>query len=539
MNPFADGNHRDTAARRQSAPVRCLWQLCLCLGVLCGLASAAPQDYFAIEVLDEQTGRGVPMVELETTNHIKLLTDSAGVAAFFEPGLMNQKVFFYVRSHGYEFEKDGFGFAGTALDVVPGGKATLKIKRINIAQRLYRTTGGGIYADSVLLGRTPPIKQPLLNAQVLGLDSVQSAVYRDRIYWFWGDTNRPSYPLGNFHTTGATSLLPGKGGLDPDVGVDLEYFTNADGFVQRMMPMPEGTPGPVWTDAVFTVNDDTGRERLVANFTRVASIAERLERGIMVFDDDNSRFEKVCNIPLEEPLGPQGQAVATKILIDGVNYQYFCHWGPTNIRVRADWKSVIDPAAYEAYTPIAPGGRFAGKDTPLDRDASGKLRWDWKKNTATLSNREQKELIDAGLMKPEESPHYLVNVLDNTPVTLHSATVAFNRFRQRWVLIGLEIDGTSKLGEVWYSEARDPEGPWRFGIKIVTHNRYTFYNPRHHPFLDTAGGRYIHFEGTFANSLAGHEQTTPRYEYNQIMYRLDLADPRLKPVADAVDAPAR
>jgi hypothetical protein len=34
-------------------------------------------------------------------------TDSNGIVAFFEPGLMDQKVFFHVRSHGYEFAKDG------------------------------------------------------------------------------------------------------------------------------------------------------------------------------------------------------------------------------------------------------------------------------------------------------------------------------------------------------------------------------------------------------------------------------------------------
>ena len=43
------------------------------------------------------------------------------------------------------------------------------------------------------------------------------------LYWFWGDTERVSYPLGNFSASGATSELPGRGGLDPNVGVDLTY----------------------------------------------------------------------------------------------------------------------------------------------------------------------------------------------------------------------------------------------------------------------------------------------------------------------------
>ena len=70
-----------------------------------------------------------------------------------------------------------------------GEVATLKIRRVNIAERLYRVTGEGIYLDSVLLGRKPPIEKPLLDAQVVGQDSVQSVVYHGKAHFFWGDTN--------------------------------------------------------------------------------------------------------------------------------------------------------------------------------------------------------------------------------------------------------------------------------------------------------------------------------------------------------------
>src|SRR5262249_51209014 len=152
--------------------------------------------------------------------------------------LMNQTVFVHVRSHGYEFPKDGFGIRGKTIKVVPGGKATLKIKRLNIAERLYRVTGAGVYRDSVLLGAKVPVREAVLNAQVFGSDSVVSALYQGKIYWFWGDTNRPSYPLGNFHVPGATSLLPGNGGLDPEAGVDLSYFLGDDGFARPTAKLP-------------------------------------------------------------------------------------------------------------------------------------------------------------------------------------------------------------------------------------------------------------------------------------------------------------
>ncbi|MCE9529137.1 MAG: hypothetical protein K8R36_24080, partial [Planctomycetales bacterium] len=136
---------------------------------------------FEIQVVDDQSGRGVPLVELTTTAGVTFVTDSAGRIAFDEPGMMNQRVWFAVKSHGYEAPKDGFGIVGTAFDVKPGGKMALKIKRLNIAERLYRITGSGIYRDSVLLGHDAPIKEPLLNAKVTGSDSVMLATYQGKL----------------------------------------------------------------------------------------------------------------------------------------------------------------------------------------------------------------------------------------------------------------------------------------------------------------------------------------------------------------------
>ena len=84
---------------------------CFALASL-GSNLVAKEPYFHIQVVDAETGRGVPLVELETVNNIQLVTDSAGNIAFLEPGLMDREVFFRVHSHGYEYPKDGFGFRG-------------------------------------------------------------------------------------------------------------------------------------------------------------------------------------------------------------------------------------------------------------------------------------------------------------------------------------------------------------------------------------------------------------------------------------------
>ena len=92
-------------------------------GTTAARPAADPGRYFAIEVVDEQTGRGVPMVELQTTSGVRYYTDSAGLVAFDEPGLMGRKVFFGVSAHGYEFATDGFGIRGVVLEPKPGGVA--------------------------------------------------------------------------------------------------------------------------------------------------------------------------------------------------------------------------------------------------------------------------------------------------------------------------------------------------------------------------------------------------------------------------------
>ncbi len=193
---------------------------------------------FRIQVVEAGTGRGVPLVELKTVNQIRYYTDSNGIVAFDEPGLFNQKVYFSIRSHGYEADKDGLGYRGASFMITEGGSAQVVIHRLNIARRLYRVTGEGIYRDSLLTGDKVPIRQPLLNGQVFGQDSVVNAVYQGKIYWFWGDTNRPDYPLGNFHVPGATSELPGRGGLEPEHGVDLTYFVDEHGLARPRRRCP-------------------------------------------------------------------------------------------------------------------------------------------------------------------------------------------------------------------------------------------------------------------------------------------------------------
>lgn len=474
--------------------------------------SAAP---FGVEVVDDQTGRGVPLVELRTVHGERYYTDSAGRAAITSPELVGEKTYFYVASHGYEYPQDGFGFRGAALDVRPGETAVLKIRRVNLAERLYRTTGAGIYADTVTLGRKPPLARPLLNARVFGSDSVVSAVYRGRIHWFWGDTNRPAYPLGNYHVPGATSRLPGDGGLAPDQGIDFEYFTGANGFAAETAHM-EGE-GPTWIGGLTVLREAGGRERLVASYVKVRKQLETYRRGLVEFDDERRAFRHVADLPLDAPLLPDGHPC--EHVEQAERYLYFPRPYPWT-RVAADWDSYRNLDVYEGFTCLKAGDRQG--NGPVERDPQGGVVWGWKRGAAPLDEALQKRLVANGQLKPSEAWLDLRDRDSKQPVVVHGGSIAWNEHRQCWTMVFVQHGGASLLGEVWYSEARRPEGPWRWARKIATHQKYSYYNPKHHPFFDEEGGRRIYFEGTYTNTFSGNPDQTPRYDYNQVMYRLDV-----------------
>jgi hypothetical protein len=477
-------------------------------------------EYFAITVTDEQTGRGVPLVELRTVNDVRHWTDSNGVVAFREPGLMGRDVFFHVAGHGYEFPKDGFGYRGKALHVTAGGRAQLTVQRLNLAERLYRVTGGGIYRDSVLLGLPVPLKEPLLDGLVLGSDSVLNAVYRGKVYWFWGDTNRPDYPLGNFQVSGATSELPSRGGLDPEKGIDLRYFVDRTGFARPLAPLPG--KGPTWLTTLVPLPDGSGRERLYASYVKVEPPLKVYARGLAVWNDDKEEFERMEEVDMQAPAFPEGHAF--RHAEDGVEYVYFAHPFPVT-RVRATGEHFRRVADCENYTCFEDRSR-------LDRDAHGRLRYAWRKDAPALGPAEEARLLAAGKIQPGEAHWQLRDRDTGASVLAHSGSVSWNEYRRRWVLIAVQSGGTSFLGEVWYAEADTPVGPWCYAVKVVTHDRYSFYNPKQHPMFDKDGGRVLFFEGTYSHTFSGNPEPTPRYDYNQVLYKLDLSDLRLAlPVA--------
>jgi hypothetical protein len=223
--------------------------------------------------------------------------------------------------------------------------------------------------------------------------------------------------------------------------------------------------------------------------------------------------------------------------VDGQKYYYFVTPFPmaVRMRVRAEWDDVTDANCYEALTRL----RRVEPKKPASRsmprlDVSGsETPYRWVHFADLIGDEGSKASVIEALKKEKQDVH-LYDIESGKKVSPHGGTVYFNAYRQRWVAIFVQQFGESSfLGDLWYAEADTPVGPWAYARKIVTHNKYSFYNPKQHLFFDQDGGRVIFFEGTYSYTFSGSaDSATPRYDYNQIMYRLSLDDPRLAlPVA--------
>jgi hypothetical protein len=316
--------------------------------------------------------------------------------------------------------------------------------------------------------------------------------------------------------------LPRDGGLDPELGIDLEYFVDEQGFAKATARMPGD--GPTWITALASLRDGDAAPRMFAAYVKVKPPLEVYARGLAEFDDQAQEFRQIAQFDMESPLFPEGHTLVEPGQGEQGrhDYLYFANPFPL-VRVRATPEHVRDLSKYETYSCLAEGSR--GDSVEVVR-SNGAPSFRWIGDTIPYTQAMETKLIQSGQLKPSEAILQLRGP-DGKPIAMHRGSVNWNEYRQRWIMIGVESFGSSLLGEVWYAEAEQLVGPWTAARKIVTHDKYSFYNPKQHPMLDQDGGRVIFFEGTYTNTFSGNDRPTPRYNYNQILYKLDLSDPRL------------
>jgi len=466
--------------------------------------------YFKIRVIDAETKKGVPMVGLVPLTQERYYSDSNGLIAFNEPGLMEKDVYFEVMSEGYEYPQNLGDKRAATLFTKSGDSVTIEIRRTSVAERLYRSTGVGIYRDSELLGEASPVAYPIINSEVMGQDSNLNTIYKDQIFWIWGDTFLPPSYIGNFSVSAATSLLPEKGGLDPNKGVNYNYFKDEQGKSKAMIHLK--SPGYVWFDWMMNFKDEKGKEQLIVKYANVNYYFRNYERGIAVFNDEKQIFEDYKAVP--EWL-PEGHTCHHPFIgkQDGKEWMYLT----TNfsyMRVQPKLESVVNPKKYEAFSCLKQGTKFDAKKPQLDRDIYGKLIYAWKSDTDPVDYDQQEQLIKDGLIQPEEAWIQLTDInTGNRLPNIGRGSVYWNDYRQKWILITGAMD-------IWYSEADTPVGPWVYARKVAEHKSF-LYNPTQQPIFDQKNGEDIFFEGTFTKFLSSEERV-PRYDYNQLTYKLSL-----------------
>lgn len=433
-------------------------------------------QFCRIEVVEKVSGWPVPLVELRTTHQVRFITDNACVLAFDLPELMGRETWFEVRGNGYEVPKDSFGYHGLRLKPEAGKTLRIEVNRTVIAKRLGRLTGGGLFGESQKLGYDLDWRE----SGVLGCDSIQNAVHRGKLFWLWGDTTLARHPLGIFDSTSATTAIQPLGKFEPPLRLKFDYFTDTNAAPRGVAKMPGA--GPTWVTGYLSLTDTNGKPHLAGSYLKVKPPMEGYEWGLCVWSEATSSFERLrvlwtkSDATLKPSPVPEGHPVLWKDAA-GRDWVLFGNPLPT-LRCRATFEAWQDSATWE-------------------------------------------------VLKPQET---LASAADGKSVKPHSGSLAWNPWRRRWVTIFMQAFGQpSAFGELWYAEADAPTGPWGRAVKILSHENYTFYNPRLHPEFTVGDSPILIFEGTYTQQFADKPQPTPRYDYNQILYRLDLDDPALKP----------
>jgi hypothetical protein len=468
----------------------------------------SPEEFVHVSFVDAETGRGVPLVVLGLGDE-RWVSDSGGHIALDPLGYDEQLVDATVWSHGYAFAGDG----PPMLDLSPGLVHQIAVVRQMPAERLYRVTGGGIHRDGVLLGLAVPLARPVINGLVLGQDSVFTAVHRGQLVWIWGDTNRPAYPLGNFHASGATSALPGPGVLHPELGVDLEYFVGPNGFSRAMAPT-ETVPGEgvTWLAGLVSVPSASGEDRLHATFAMVLSDFSKTRFGMLVYDDSTERFVDGVDFDLDEQEGlwPHENA----FLVRHGQATWVQYHVP--VRIPASSEALLDLATYERFSPYEDAGRAT-----VERDAAGWVVYRWRGGGIPFVTP-----ADDGLAPAERLEGHIVDAATATAVAVHeNGSTDRNEHLGRWTRL---VIPHWALGETWLSISDTPMGPWVYATRVVSHQQYSFYNPRHHRELDEDHGRRMRFDATYTNLFSGNPDRTSRYDYNQVMMAVDVDRPELQ-----------
>ena len=225
--------------------------------------------------------------------------------------------------------------------------------------------------------------------------------------------------------------------------------------------------GPTWLGGYASLPDESGTQRLVAVYSKIKPPLAEYERGLCVWNERDKKFERL------------------KVL-----------WK----RSATNTRPPTAPTGHVAFTTDDAGVRWALFGDPFPHVKCRATFEDWS-DPKKWTFPEPQRLVPTRNSDKQIKPH--------------RGAIAWNEFRQKWVTIFTQMNGKSSvLGEIWYAEADAPTGPWSGAVKVVTHNKYTFYNPQLHPEFSPKGSPILLFEATFTHAFSKTKNTnsTPRLQ---------------------------
>ena len=400
------------------------------LFALCLALAADAAGVFRIDIIDVVTGRGVPMVRVKGAN-VWRYSDSAGIVAWDDLLDTNLTIAFEVLTDGYSLAN---GSSYVALTPTSGGTGQIMLDRAQPAQRRYRLTGEGIYADSIAVGAQSPIDDPLISSVgVTGQDTLKFASYKGRRYWMFGDTDCTALPtncgkyLPGWEATAGVFSVGASSSIDETNPPSLEYFERVSEGLRipaQIAPVAptswNGQPCNTWMGALHSFVDlDSGEEMMFAPYVKPCDgiNSSTGKQGLMQWNDETMQFEKVASFWSPTDACLPGEQCPMSSISDGPmavqtigpdadpDYQYFGFPFAT-YRVLKKFSAVTNQSAWESYSPLLSGSDMTN---PVI-DPAG---WGWKKNLSSFNAANELKLIQDGLLPSNYSAHYQVEDVDD------------------------------------------------------------------------------------------------------------------------------
>ena len=156
--------------------------------------------------------------------------------------------------------------------------------RTNIAKRLGRLTGGGIFAESQKLGQSSNGASPGSWAATACRTPSTRATFLA-----WGDTTLARYPLGIFDMTSATSSIQP---LQPSSRRCASSSTTSETLRRPPRRRADAGQRPDLGKRLGQLARSKGAPRLVGTYVKIKPPMDAYEAGLCVWDDGSAAFKQ-------------------------------------------------------------------------------------------------------------------------------------------------------------------------------------------------------------------------------------------------------